>query len=459
MTLLVVSPDYVSHAIPLLTIAGAWAARGERVVVATGPAIAPFVAAAGFEHVELTMSRGSNDGAPAGATVAKRGSGAEARSLDAFFMATRQGMLETLRFQAEARAVDLLWQPQRVARRMIRIVERVRPDAILVDHLAFAATIGLRAMGVPYADVVVGHPTALPVGTEVYGVPSAWPSAITADPVHLATLRAIAHGVSEAFGDAYGRVLRSLAPGSEPVGDAFAAHGDLVLYAYPEDLHDEARSTFLPRHAFIGGALRHESPDVETAAWLARSDGRPLVVVSLGTFLSARSDVLARVTAALRKVEARVAIAIGANDLEDIGPFPADWLVRASLPQVALLAHASLLVTHGGNNSVTEALAHGVPLLVMPFSSDQFDGAAAIERHLAGVALDPNRASRPLIAGSIRGLLKSPPTTPGRIAERLQALPGPEAAYAALAGAGLRAPHVTPIATAAASSSVLSTSV
>ena len=454
MTLLVVSPDYVSHATPLLTIAAAWARRGERVVVATGPAIAPLVAAAGFEHAELIMSRGSN----AGAAGAGQGSRAEARSLEAFFMATRRGMLETLRFQAEARAIDLLWRPQLVARRTIRIVERVRPDAILVDHLAFAATIGLRAMGAPYADVVVGHPTALPVGAEVYGVPSAWPSAITADPVGLTTLEAIARVVSEAFGDAYDRVLHSLAPGSEPVGDAFAAHGDVVLYAYPAELHEAARTALLPRHAFLGGAVRHESADSDTAAWLARSDGRPLVVVSLGTFLSARSDVLARVAAALRRVEARVAIAIGANSAEDVGPVPSDWLVRASLPQVALLEHASLLVTHGGNNSVTEALAHGVPLLAMPFSSDQFDGAAAIERHLAGLALDPNRASRPLIAGSIRGLLQSPPTTPGRIAERLRALPGLEIAHAALSGGSHRPPPTaTPTATPTTGSDVATT--
>ncbi len=439
MTLLVISPDYVSHATPLLTIARAWATRDERVVVATGPAVAPLVKAAGFEYVELVMSRGSN----AGSAGAEQRFRAESRSLEAFFMATRRGMLDTLRFQADARAVDLLWRPQLVARRTIRVVEGVRPDAILVDHLAFAATIGLRAMGAPFADVVVGHPTALPVGAEVYGVPSDWPSAITADPVQLGTLRAIARGVSEAFSDAYDGVLRSLAPGSDPVGDAFAAHGDLVLYAYPEDLHEATRTALLPPHAFLGSAVRHESPDDEAAAWLAEPDGRPLVVVSFGTFLSARSDVLARVAGALRKVEARVAIAIGTNRVEVIGPVPSDWLVRASLPQVALLKHASLLVTHGGNNSVTEALSHGVPLLVMPFSSDQFDGAAAIERHLAGVALDPNRASRPLIAGSIRGLLQSPPRTPGRISELLQARTGPEIAYATLSGSGSRPAHPT----------------
>ncbi len=67
-------------------------------------------------------------------------------------------------------------------------------------------------------------------------------------------------------------------------------------------------------------------------------------------------------------------MAIGDQQPGVLGPIPDDWLVRASLPQVALLRHANLLVTHGGNNSVTEALTHGVPMLVLPFSTDQFDG-------------------------------------------------------------------------------------
>ena len=56
-------------------------------------------------------------------------------------------MIPTLRYQAEVRAQDLLWEPVEAARRTIEIVRQVRPDAILVDHLAFGATIGLRAAG------------------------------------------------------------------------------------------------------------------------------------------------------------------------------------------------------------------------------------------------------------------------------------------------------------------------
>jgi zeaxanthin glucosyltransferase len=397
-------------------------------VVATGPAVAPLVGAAGYEHVELVMSRGSNPGVLR--TDGARS--AEARSMEAFLAATRRGMLQTLRFQAEARATDLLWRPKHVARRAMQVVERIRPDVVLVDHLALAATIGLRALGVSYGDVVLGHHTALPVGSEIYGVPTAWPAAVHAEPIELAALRDLAQRVDRDLSRTYDEVLHSLSAGHPTVPDAFAAHGDVVLYNYPAELHPASRSVLLPRHAFLGSVVRGETPDPEVAAWLGRPDPRPLVVVSFGTFLSARSDLLARVAAALRNVDARVAIAIGSNDRHALGSPPDDWLVRPSVPQVALLGEAALLVSHGGNNSVTEALAQGVPLVVLPISTDQFDGAAAVERHAAGIALDPHRASPALLAGSVRGLLANPPGLPRLLAERMRAAPGPEVAYAAM---------------------------
>jgi zeaxanthin glucosyltransferase len=428
VTLLVITPDYASHTLPLLTIGRAWQRQGQRVVVATGPAMAPLVRSAGMEYTELIMSRGSN----AGVIRTRQAQDEEARSLEAFFAATRRGMVETLRYQAEQRSIDLLWRPLQVARRTLRILDVHAPDAVLVDHLAFGATIGLRAAGTPYGDVVLGHPTALPVGEEMYGVPSAWPPAIKPDPLEIESLRVTARGVSEAFTDAYNEALRMVGSDVPMVDDAFRAHGDLVLYNYPAALHGPVRTARLPRHVFLGSVMRQEIPDHDVVAWLARPDDRPLVVVSLGTFMSTRVDVLQRIAASLAKLDVRVAMAIGGNRPDDVGPLPDDWLVRASLPQVSLLEQAHLLVTHGGNNSITEALHFGVPMLVLPFSTDQFDGAAAVERGLAGVALDPNRASRPLIAGTVRGLLRSTPPAPSLIGGLLRTQPGPELAYDAM---------------------------
>ena len=185
MTLLVISPDYASHLLPLATLATAWADAGERVVVATGPSTDAIVRRFGFEREDLRLGRGSNPGViraedqPRGEDDALRG----------FFEATRRGAVPTLAFQAVARGDDLLWEPLRVAREVRDVMERVRPDHVVVDHLAFSARLGLSGTGVSHADVVLGHPSALTVGDEVYGCPPVWPSRLQPDPAELADLR------------------------------------------------------------------------------------------------------------------------------------------------------------------------------------------------------------------------------------------------------------------------------
>jgi len=312
-------------------------------------------------------------------------------------------MVPTLRYQAEARAQDLLWEPVEAARRMIEIVDQVRPDAILVDHLAFGATIGLRASGTAYADVVLGHPRQLPLAGEIYGVPGAWPSALVPGEDELAELRSLAGRVADRFTDAYNDALQAVSTDAPAVEDAFAAHGSLVLLNYPQALHDPGRA-----HAFLGATPRREEPSAAVDAWLARDADRPLVLVSLGTFLSARDDVLGVIAKGLQQLDVRVAFATGSTDASRLGPLPSDWLVDTYLPQVSILRRASALVTHAGNNSVTEALAHGVPMLALPFSTDQFDGAAAIETNHLGRALDPNLVSPAELAAEIRDLVGTP---------------------------------------------------
>jgi zeaxanthin glucosyltransferase len=428
VTLLVVSPDYASHVIPLATLAGAWRDLGERVVVATGPATAPIVAGCGFEHVDLRLGRGSNPGIirPEDQPIG------EDANLRAFFEASRGGMVETLRYQAAARRTDLLWKPVETAAAVRRIVDDLDPDQIIVDHLAFSATLALRSIGRPYGDVVLGHPTALPVADEVYGYPATWPTCLSPDPGELRALRAQCEAVSAEFTATFNQALAALAPGASPVDDAFAAHGDLVLYNYPAELRDESRGP-LPAHAFLGASVRDESPDDDLRRWLESADQRPIVHVSFGSFLSARADVLARVVAALRPMHLRVSLATGSADPAVLGPIPDHWMVRPYLEQVAILDRAVVAVTHGGNNSVTEALAAGVPMVVLPFSTDQFAGAAAIERAGVGTALDPNVSTPATIAAAVESVAEGEPRARARsLGARLQREPGPSVALGAM---------------------------
>ncbi len=185
MTLLVISPDYASHLLPLATLATAWRDAGERVVVATGPATDPIVRQFGLERHDLPLGRGSN----ARVIRADEQPDEESDSLRGFFDATRLGMVPTLRYQASERLTDLMWDPVAVGRRTLAAVAAVRPDAIIVDHLAFSARLALQTAGIRYADVVLGHPSALPVAGEVYGFPPFWPAAFTPDAAELADLR------------------------------------------------------------------------------------------------------------------------------------------------------------------------------------------------------------------------------------------------------------------------------
>lgn len=429
MTLLVISPDYASHLLPLATLATGWRDAGERVVVASGPATAGIVASFGFEHRLVPLARGSN----AGVIRPEEQPPEEDASLRGFFAATALGMVPTLEYQARERLTDLLWEPVATGRRVLDAVGAVDPSEIIVDHLAFSARIALQAAALPHADVVLGHPTALPVAGERYGYPSTWPAPFSPEPAALERLRELCDTVTERFTAEWNAALTAQG-GDRIATDAFAEHGDRVLLNYPAQL--AAGRAAAPGSVFLGSAVRQEPADAEVDAWLEQDDA-PFVYVSFGSFLSARADVLARVVVALAASGVRAAVATGSADPAALGPAPDGWLLRSYLPQVRLLGRAAAAVTHGGNNSVTESLTAGVPLVVLPFSTDQFAGAAALEQHGLAEVLAPNEATPAQLAAAIGRTLA--PSAERRsalddLARSLQDEPGPQRARRALTG-------------------------
>ncbi|MGI9052453.1 MAG: nucleotide disphospho-sugar-binding domain-containing protein [Ilumatobacteraceae bacterium] len=429
MKLLVVSPDYLSHYLPLSAIARAAQRRQISVTIATGRSLRARIGHDGFRWRELRMSAGSNPGLLSDRSALD----AAMDDLGSFFAATRRGMIATLRHQALARATDLLWEPELVARSVIELVAQERPDAIVVDHLAFASTLGLRATRRSFTTFVPGHPTQLPLGGEIYGLPVDWPSTVRVGDDEVEGLRVVCDEARRSFTARYNDVLATLATTADPVVDAFAVHGDDVLFNSPAALHPPDRLARLDdsqmRSVFLGGCVRSERPTDEVQSWLDQVGDRPFVYVSLGTFLSARTDVLQRAVDALVELDATVALSTGAADPTDLGSLPAGWLSAPSLPQVALLARAESIVTHGGNNTVTEALSAGCPMVVLPFSTDQFATAADLERTALGVPLDPNRASRAEIARAITATFAGSMQDRARsLSAELRRQPGPELA-------------------------------
>ena len=99
---------------------------------------------------------------------------------------------------------------------------------------------------------------------------------------------------------------------------------------------------------------------------------------------------------ALAPLPVRVLLTIGdRRDHDELGPLPPNVHVEEWVAQEAVAPHAAAIVGHGGHGTTLGALAHGVPLVVVPlFSVDQWANAAAVARTGAGVALDAEPATR-----------------------------------------------------------------
>ncbi len=69
----------------------------------------------------------------------------------------------------------------------------------------------------------------------------------------------------------------------------------------------------------------------------------------------------------------------------DVGPVPANVSVHRFIPQAELLPHCDAVIAHGGAGTTLGALAHGLPLILLPQGGDQHYNAERAAR--AGAAL------------------------------------------------------------------------
>ncbi|MEO6081737.1 MAG: glycosyltransferase [Umezawaea sp.] len=392
----VISPPFRSHAQPLSVLARSLCGAGVDVVFASTPEFADL--AAGLDFVPLRTTGNANTGV-AETTVQDA---ASARRLAEFLDSTRRGAVPALLAQTNHRRADLLAAPEQVFADVAALHDRLRPDWYLVDQLNYAVTLALHALGLQFASFCPGHPTYLVArDDQFFGLPQLWPSAFAPD---LAELREATRLTDLRFTELFADFLRRHAPTRPVPPRAFALTSPhAVVLNYP-------RFPWLPplpggpELVFLGHCTE---PDRLDDGWTARLRGRRVVLVALGTFLSARDDVLrTAVTGALRIPDVTVVVAGGARvaALADLAAYPR-VLLEPVVPQRALLPHVSAIVHHGGNNTFTEALEAGVPALVLPFSSDQFCVAHDAERSGAGVCLDPNALTAAEVDTALRGLL------------------------------------------------------
>ena len=92
------------------------------------------------------------------------------------------------------------------------------------------------------------------------------------------------------------------------------------------------------------------------------------------------------------------------------------------------------MIAHGGAGTMLGALAHGLPLLLLPQGADQHYNAERVAAAGAGLTLAPGQATGSTLARAVDTLLGDARLRAGaqRVAAELAAMPGPDSAVAHL---------------------------
>jgi zeaxanthin glucosyltransferase len=261
------------------------------------------------------------------------------------------------------------------------VIRDVRPDVAVLDPMVYAAAIACELERVPWVAVSNSLNPALPddLDSELLRTVGA-----------LAPARAALfarHGMSPRFRGC----------------DVLSPH--LTVAFTTEALVGPVAGVEL-----VGPSLPRGARGDETAFpwdWLDRS--RPLVYASFGSQIYHQPALIRRV---LDAVATRpVQLVLSASELAtsgELGVVPTNVLLCPYVPQLAVLRRAAVMITHGGANSVMEAITCGVPLVVAPLCNDQFHQVHFVERAGIGRAIDADHATAHDIGVALDALLADP---------------------------------------------------
>ncbi|PGZ99825.1 glycosyl transferase [Bacillus pseudomycoides] len=117
--------------------------------------------------------------------------------------------------------------------------------------------------------------------------------------------------------------------------------------------------------------------------------GKKVIFISMGTIFNQQPDLYEKCFEAFKDTPATIVLAVGKKtDINQFKNVPHNFVLYNYVPQLEVLQHTDVFITHGGMNSSSEALYYGVPLVVIPISGDQPLVAKRVTELGAGVHLD-----------------------------------------------------------------------
>ena len=262
--------------------------------------------------------------------------------------------------------------------RLAEIIGEVEPDVIVEDNVvAFPA---VPASGRPWVRIASCNPAEMK-DPEVPPTFSGYP---VDDRTRWEEFRAEYRRVHAGMQADFSAFCEERGAPALPELEFIHASPHLNLYLYPREVDYE-------RGEPLGQTWHNLESSVRTtdAPWSppdeVAGDG-PVVYLSLGSLASGDVELMQGLISSLADRPYRVIVSMGPQheQLE----LAANMTGAEFLPQTSILPEVDVVITHGGNNTVTECFHFGKPMVLLPVFWDQHDNAQRVHETGFGIRLD-----------------------------------------------------------------------
>ena len=195
---------------------------------------------------------------------------------------------------------------------------------------------------------------------------------------------------------------------------------DTIVYTSPQ--FQPCSETFSEKYAFVG-------PSIRPAQSAIRKTREKLIYISMGTVNNDMLPLYRNCVDALKDTGYQAILSVGNQvDISQFGKLPEGIAVYPSVDQIAVLEKADVFLTHCGMNSASEGLYFGVPLVMLPKTTEQGGVAARVEQLGAGIIL--KKTSPAAIREAIQTVLTDSQyrENAAKIAESFRSCPGAKGA-------------------------------
>ena len=152
-----------------------------------------------------------------------------------------------------------------------------------------------------------------------------------------------------------------------------------IVYTSPE--FQPCAETFSDRYVFVGPSIRPVMQSIEKTR-------EKLIYISMGTVNNNLLSFYKTCLSAFENTPYQVILSVGnLVSLNEFGKLPEQISVFSHVDQITVLKKADVFISHCGMNSVNESLYFGVPLIMLPQTSEQSGVAERVSQLGAGIRL------------------------------------------------------------------------